>query len=225
MKIAILLPTKGRATQMQAWVGDMLLQQLPDCVKRFDIFFAVERHDVATLEAVTALVNLPTDARIKKTLVERDPGLTTAQAFNMAYAAANGCYDWYILAADDLRWHDGWLDFVVKEARAGAQVVGFNDGHTNIDTYAPHYMISQQFIDDHMAGEFVPAGYNTWWWDREVCELAKDAGVYAPAWSAWVEHRHPDWKTARTDGTYESMIPYRDMDKALYLKRRAARCA
>jgi hypothetical protein len=115
-----------------------------------------------------------------------------------------------------LDWREGWL---ANALLYSAEVIGLNDGVTDLSKAASHYLITDAFISDHLGGEFIPAEYHGWWFDREVVDKAILTGVYAPAWSARVEHLHPDWGKGQLDGTYERQWARRETDHALYLHR------
>ena len=222
MKVAVLLPTKGRARQLVARVTDLLLQEPPDDI-RLMIIYAVVTTDHATIHNIDLLKKMAWSGRISQHMVIRTHSDSTqVEGFNMAYRhARNLGADWFVLGADDLVWGVGWLARAFMEDPR-AEVIGLNDGHTDIAQYAPHYMAELSFCETHLNGHICPPEYKSWWFDREVCELARRLGVYAPAWGADVEHLHPDWQTADLDDTYREMLPTHDEDKATYLKRKKA---
>ena len=157
-------------------------------------------------------------------MVERFYPSTAVHAWNLATEAARD-YDWYVLGADDVEWCPGWLDEALAVAKAtGAHCIGLNDGdHTDLEQYAPHYMVTGTFLNGAIGGKIAPPHYLCWWFDREVCEVAKARGEYAPAWNAYAVHHHPDWHTAAMDDTYLEAWANHDIDKATYLTRKAER--
>jgi hypothetical protein len=203
------MPSKGRANQMAERVGDLLKQKTPKGVK-LAVYLAVESSDKETLAAAKKLPGVK--------LVKRHPGTTAVQGWNLAYKAAfaDGA-DWFVLGADDIVWHDGWLGAALKTAKeTGAQVVALNDGHTDLAQYGAHYMMTRQFSLEHLGGAFVPPRYKSWWFDRDICDLARSVGTYAPCEAAMAEHLHPEWKTADMDATYQDGYQHHGADHELY---------
>ncbi len=219
MNVAIIMPSKGRPSQLRRNATDLLMQ-LPPMGVELCLLLAVIWNDEPTVDAARDLAATWQDAYVMVGIVYRETDTTCVQGFNQGYLALKGTADWYVLGSDDQVYKSGWLaEALAVAADTGAQVIGLNDGHTNIDDYAPHYMMSGRFIEEHLGGLMVPPAYRSWWFDREVCEIAKRAGLYAPAWLAHVEHQHPDWGTAPMDGTYREMWPTHDVDKQLWLDR------
>ena len=217
MKVAVLYPTKGRPKQARERLSALLSQDTPEGVE-LEVIAAVCEDDIETRTMIAGLRAY--GDRLLVTI--RDSDTTSVEGWNQAYkvAANRGAY-WHVLGADDIVFHDGWLDEAVRIVRLGnVGVIGFNDLQTNIDNYAPHFMLSEYFADVYQDDWMIPPAYKTWWFDREICERAKALGQYAPAWNAILEHRHPDWKTAPMDDTYKEAWPHHDEDKATYLKRR-----
>jgi hypothetical protein len=224
MKVAVCIPSKGRAYQLESWLGVMLLQPLPPGVAELIVPIAYEADDGDTKNAAYRLRDLWADSDVTILPLARPSNSTAVIGWNMAYNVAYSAgADWFVLGADDIRWHDDWLkeSFRVADG-SGAQVIGLNDGHTNLDDYAPHYMAHRDYIENHQAGFFVPPVYQSWWFDRDVCQKAQALDLYAPAWLTWVEHRHPDWKTAPMDDTYQEARPLHEEDRRLYEQRKRA---
>jgi hypothetical protein len=223
MKIAVLMPSKGRPQQLERNAGALLMQPLPNGVEALYLMLAVECDDIGTLAVARKLQTLWQETAVSVSVVLRASSTTAVQGFNLAYVRARGVADWYVLGSDDQVWGAGWLDAALATAReTGAQVIGLNDGHTDLEQYAPHFMATGAFIETVMGGLIVPPSYHIWWFDREICERARALGLYAPAWAAVVEHRHPDWGTAAMDATYREAWALHDTDKAIYLSRQAA---
>lgn len=223
MMVAVILPTWKRAGQFKRHVSDLLLQIPPVGVDLL-LAAAVQANDEMTLKAVGELAALWRHSHDTSVItVIREPGTSCVEGFNLAYNRVRGLADWYVLGSDDQVYQVGWLAAALETAEtSGAQVIGFNDGHTNINNYAPHFMMSGAFIEDYLGGFMVPPVYTSWWFDREICEIAQRAGLYAPAWEAYVDHLHPDWGTAPMDATYREAWPSHAADKMTYLARQAA---
>lgn len=216
MKVAILLPTLGRAVQLRERMLDLLQQPTPPGVELAVVLSIVES-DTATIDTAVALTREYNNVFF----TIRAPGTTAVQGWNLAYQFAQRYFmaDWFVLGADDIVWHNGWLDAAVAAITPETDVIGLNDLHTNLEQYAAHYMVSAAFCRDQLAGNIAPPVYLSWWFDREVCDIARRAGVYTPAWEAVAEHRHPDWHNAAMDETYKAAWPKHDIDRATYLAR------
>jgi hypothetical protein len=205
LRVAVIMPSKGRPAQLERNAGALLLQELPEGVEHLVLVLAVECGDIVTLSVARKLQTMWQEADVSVVIVYRANDTTCVQG-------------------DDQVWQPGWLAAALATAQAtGAQVIGLNDGHTNLEDYAPHFMLSAAFIEKHLGGLLVDPGYYSWWFDREICEIARQNGLYAPAWAALVDHQHPDWGTAPMDATYEAAWPTHDADKAHYLERRSLR--
>lgn len=214
--VAVLIPTTGRAKQMLERVTDLLEQSYPVGDPPF-VYLAIPENDKKTLAAAEDLPPI-------RFIVKRPAKTTAVEGWNLAYAAAYADFaDWFVLGADDIVWHPGWLAAALACAEKNkAQVIGLNDGHTNLRHYGAHYMVHRDFIKKHMGGVFIPPAYKSWWFDREICEKAHGLGLYAAAHDATAEHLHPEWGTAEMDDTYELGYPLHDEDRDLYQARKAA---
>lgn len=222
MRIAILMPTYGRPDQLRQRANEMLCQDYPAGVELV-LVLAIISTDGATWEVAHDLVSMWYDSDRLIVLVKRPPGSTAVDGWNRAYKAVRSVADWFVLGADDQVYQSGWAQAALSLIHdTGALVVGLNDGHTDIDQYGPHYMIHRSFIDDELGGYMVPPVYQSWWFDREVCERAQRRGVYAAGWGVHVDHTHPDWHTAPMDETYKAAWHLHDIDKATYVRRRSA---
>lgn len=222
MRVAVVMPSRNRPLQLERNITDLINQPLPYGVDVLIVAACVEVTDTKSLNVVRKLQRLYPFEAVTVSLVCRDENTTCVQGFNLGYEALRGVADWYVLGSDDQVYQDGWLkEACGVAAKTGAAVIGLNDGHTNIDGYAPHFMMTGAFIETYLGGVMVPPVYESWWFDREICEVAQQAGLYAPAWEALAEHLHPDWKTAVMDDTYKAAWGSHDKDKTLYLTRKA----
>ena len=223
MIVAVLLPSTGRAEQMKARANDLLMQPVPDDAELW-LVLAPPADDAATINAGRELASQWQDSDVTVILAKRDANTTAVQGWNAAYEAIKDVSpDWLVLGADDIIWRPGWLANALAVAeQTGAQVVGLNDGHTNLRHYGAHYMVAREFAEEHLGGFFIPPAYSSWWFDREVCEKAAGLGLYAPAWNAVAEHTHPDWGNAAMDDTYQMAWPLHEVDRGIYEARKVA---
>lgn len=214
--VAVLLPTRGRAKQMTERVTALLDGALPDEIELV-VVLAVCEDDHETIEET---YNLVRDTRV--TFTTRPANSTAVYGWNLAHDIMRSA-DWFVLGADDIIWHEGWLESALYCASKNkAQVIGLNDGHTNLQHYGAHYMVHRDFIRNQLDGFFIPPEYKSWWFDREICERANQLGLYAPCHEAMAEHLHPEWNTAQMDATYEAGYELHDADRELYQTRKAA---
>jgi hypothetical protein len=158
------------------------------------------------------------------------PG-TFAERVNLGYQATSE--PWLLLAADDVRFHRGWLDQAQHAARDGADVVGTNDLHNPRVTageHSPHPMIRRAYADEQGAswdgpGVVCHEGYRHNFVDDELVTAAKQRGAWVMAFHAKVEHLHPLWGLAADDETYAIGREHIEADKALFGKRLAEHSA
>lgn len=218
-EVAVLLPSRGRAAQMTRNVTGLLDHKTPKGVN-LTVYLAIETSDKATVTAAGKLAKLYPNVVI----VKRGKDTTAVEGWNAAYeAAVKRGADWLMLGADDVEWDVRWLSECLRVAKeTGAQVIGTNDGHTDIALKATHYFVSREFTEEHLGGVMVPPGYSSWSFDREISDRAIEMGVYAPAYHANVMHRHPEWRTAEMDETYQAGYQHHANDRANYEKRKVA---
>lgn len=221
MRVAILLPTKGRAAQMKARVNDLLMQSVPPNVD-LTVVLAVCEDDEETIKAAGELIDQWEGSDVLVIRTYRPAGSTAVEGWNLAYSDVTDYADWLVLGADDIIWHPDWLANALKAAGDTYQVVGLHDGHTNLRHYGAHYMATAEFCAAHLGGVFIPPMYKSWWFDREVCEKAAGLGLYVAAWDALAEHAHPDWNKAPMDATYQEAWHLHDLDREVYEARKAA---
>lgn len=212
--VAVLIPSKGRAEQLKRNVQTLLDCDVPNGVE-LCVVVAMCRGDNQTIDVLWEMKDRYSDLFA----ITREDGTTAVQGWNMARMAARWA-DWFVLGADDIVFHTAWLkEAMLVIAQTGARVIGLNDGHTDLNDYAPHYMVHRDFLEQHQDGYMVPKEYKSWWFDREICQRARDLGVYAPAWLAIAEHQHPDWNTAEMDATYTEAWALHDVDRETYRQR------
>jgi hypothetical protein len=217
--VAVLIPSTGRPEQLQRNAA-ALVQQGPLSGVWLMVVMAIPSDDTASIEAARRVTLMKTPHTTRAWIALRKPGTTAVEGWNPPYEYVDSiCQpDWFVLGADDVVWHEGWLAAALRVAGRGVQVIGLNDGgHTDLAQYAPHYMAHRNFTEAILDGHIAPEPYRSWWFDRHVCELAQQLGVYAPAWDAIAEHQHPDWNAAAVDDTYRAGMNWRETDKALYL--------
>lgn len=218
-RVAVLLPTKGRAAQMSERVGALLLQPEPQGV-RLRVYLAVDETDAAS---TVAALNLASEYP-QAVIVYRKANTTAVEGWNQAWSRAySDGVDWFVLGADDLIWHKGWLQAAIDAAdETGAHVIGLADGYTDLTTAerATHFMVSRWFCDEVLHG-YIPAEYRAWRFDREICLRARALNMYAIAPNALLEHMHPAVGKGQVDDTYREAQPHHDADLEVLTRRMA----
>lgn len=130
------------------------------------------------------------------------------------------------LAADDLRFHPGWLEACLDAMVDDVQVVGVNDRirRRRRPTHATHFLMTREYAllpaIDGRAGPLSDA-YSHSFVDDELIATATHRGVYAYAPHAIVEHRHWLNRTAPDDETYRRGRARFDADRDTFTKRSA----
>jgi hypothetical protein len=213
--VAVIVPTLGRPGAAVPFMESLLASGASPVARVYAVADAgPEAH--AWLEA--GAVVIPWNG---------EPPGTYAQRVNLAYAHTEE--PWLFLAADDVKFHPGWLDQAQFAARKGAQVVGTNDLHNPRVTggdHATHMLIRRTYVDEQGASWDGPKvvcheGYAHNFVDDEIVAAAKDRGVWAPALHAKVEHLHPIFGLAADDDTYRLGRERFTDDQALFQARRA----
>jgi hypothetical protein len=145
-----------------------------------------------------------------------------SSAWNAALAVASG--DPLVLAADDLRWGEGWLDAALATLAAfpdGWGFVGFNDAHWGEDL-STHYLMSRRLIVEVFGGRVAWDAYRHSFNDREANDRARAACRYAWCEAAHVGHEHWTWGTRPQDATDTLALPAHPDSERAYQLRRAA---
>jgi glycosyltransferase involved in cell wall biosynthesis len=149
--------------------------------------------------------------------------LSAPRCWNLGAAAATG--DVLVLAADDLWWFHGWIGEMTEWMAAfpnGDGMIGFNDLAQDGNKLATHYAVSRRFAVEQFGGVLVCPQYRHYFIDNEATARGMRAGRYRWAQNSVVEHRHPAWRKAKSDGLYASRAPLMAEDQAMFQRRRAA---
>jgi glycosyltransferase involved in cell wall biosynthesis len=206
--IAVIIPTLNRPHRIAEIVAN-----LKDTASQAVPYFVIEEHDTATAEAIEA-------SGAGKIINKRSPSY--AGAVNTAVAETTEPY--IFLAADDLIFHEGWLEPLLELAKDFG-FVGTNDLY-NPDvlagTHATHYLVTRDYaklgtIDD--PDSLLHEGYIHNYTDTEAVATAKFRGQYTPCLESIVEHRHWVWGHATQDATYEKGTRTVSQDAALFGSR------
>ena len=210
MKTSVIIPTKGRPLQLRCCLMGLKA--------------TTREHDV---EVIVVVDQCKVSAAMLKTIpdikvINNAEHKGAVACWNQGYSVAKGAA--IVLGADDVVFLNGWLDAALEtlEELDGWGMVGFNDGITPAHAFAPHFLMTRDFINRYMAGYFVPPCYKHHYIDLEATARAKRAGRYKWCEDARIEHRHHAHKLAVMDDVYKLANAYLEADKAVYQARLAA---
>lgn len=131
------------------------------------------------------------------------------------------------LGADDLRFHNGWLELAMRQLRGRIGVVGTNDmGNRRVRSgqHSTHSLLSREYVLEHGTidepGKALHEGYDHNFVDDELVATAKLRRAWGFAGSAKVEHLHFHWKKGLgNDTTYQLGLRRFERDRALFNQR------
>ena len=220
--VAVIVPVLNRPDRVAP-----LLQSL-ESEPRARPIFMVSPNDPAEADEIAY------NSAAEMEIVEYDPGPGDyARKINDGYKLANhsGTYDWLFAGADDLRFHDGWLDAALRAHEiSGQRFVGTNDmwnPSVRNGRHSTHTLIRMDYIRDQGCSWDGPGivyheGYDHQCVDNEAVFLAKQRGEFVHAADSFVEHLHPFAKKAQMDATYEKALAHGRDDIRLFRDRQRA---
>ena len=209
MKTSIIVPTLSRPTQLRR-----NMERLLETVKGLDTEVIVAAE--VNRSSVEAVKDLPV-----RTLFQEEWRGSIA-GWNRGAAAARG--DVLVTGADDIWWHDGWLETALEALETGGTCyVGLNDtiwnGNTGLVT---HWLITRQGALDYTGGCLHIPWYRTTWTDQEVKARMVRAGQFQWCAKSILEHRHYLTGAAYVDKCYLTMNKYMQSDGETFKVRQAA---
>jgi hypothetical protein len=214
-RVSVIIPSAGRPEQCRACVDQLFETTLGWNVECIVVAEPLGL-DVSHLSLYRQLFRL--DRRVTFRLFKEHEG--PVRGWNVGAEASSGQF--LVFGADDLNWHEGWLAVALDTMngiRDRSGLVGFNDGITNGNREATHFMMSRDFCVEHHGGVLAFPSYHQYYTDVESWRRAKKVDRYRWAFQAKVEHMHPEWNKAKTDATYELSSPKFDQDKAIFMRR------
>jgi hypothetical protein len=146
-----------------------------------------------------------------------------------AQRAVSMGFDWFLLAADDVRYHPGWARAALAAHEStGALAIGTNDlGNPDVmaGKYATHPMAHRDYlacgtVDDPEGRLLFHPGYWHEGCDAEFAGTARMRGTWAYAADSIVEHLHHLWGKGEDDAVYAGSREHVEADRALYRRRR-----
>lgn len=222
MKVAVLIPVLDRPHRARP-LFDSLMGSLPARRSRWgtvrvEPWFLLSLGDEAEYAAVEEL-GLPP-------VVVPWPATRGDYARKMNYGVRSSDAEWCLFAADDLRFHDGWLEALFDaHAETHACVIGTNDlGNERVynGRHSTHTLIHRDYlacgtIDE--AGIVFHEGYWHNFVDDELVATALYRETWATALDSRIEHLHPHWRKADDDATYRKGQAHFEDDRALFHAR------
>lgn len=185
--------------------------------------FVVSPHD---LDERAALLKIAAPLIV----AEWEPGPGDyAKKINLGYQwAFSRGFTWVFTGADDLVFHDGWLDQALAVAAStGAAVIGTNDlwnPAVRMRKHSTHTLVNVEYVTRVGAswdgpGFVLHEGYDHQCVDNELVAAAKLRDRWAFAQRSVVEHLHPFAHKAVMDDTYRKALARGRQDIALYQQR------
>lgn len=213
--IAVVVPTRGRPQHAQRFMDS--LNASTDRCRVYAVVQADGEADFSAWLAAGANVLTHADHRF-------------GPKVNHAYRCTGE--PWLFIVGDDVKFHAGWADELIRAAElSSAKVIGANDlcnPRVMRGEHACHMLISRQYIAEIGAswdgpGYAWPEAYTHMFGDDEVVTKAKQqSGVFAVARDAVVEHLHPVVGKAPMDDTYDVGAESMHADRTLFRSRMTA---
>ena len=157
---------------------------------------------------------------------EREPG---DYARKINYGISITDEEWVFQGADDLRFHDGWLEAALRTAErmnAAPGVIGTQDLGNRLVKYgkhSTHSLVSRAYIEEMGTADgpgLMHEGYHHNFVDTEMVETAGYRRRWAFAKNAVVEHLHPHWNKGEMDATYDLGLGEFRADQLRFFERR-----
>lgn len=222
MSVLVLIPVLNRPHRVDALIENFVTQ-----TDEAQLMFLVSASDEAEREALRTRSNR---MRNEVTITPWTPGPGDyARKINLGYKLSEReGYGWVFTGADDLTFHQGWLDEALAQAVwSGRQVVGTNDlwnPSVRRGAHSTHTLVAVDYVRDMGGGWDGPGvllheGYDHQCVDNELVTAAKmrDQWTFAPR--SIVEHLHPFAKKAPMDSTYEKALAQGRADIMLFQQR------
>jgi hypothetical protein len=211
--IAVLVPVLGRPHRVQQLVDSFRSATSPSDAA---LYFVAQHSDVHEVAAIRA-------AGLEPILVG-DEDRSWAKKINRGFERTRE--SWLLLAADDLRFHAGWVDNARKLLRVHEGVIGTNDlgnPSTMHGVSSTHPLVRRRYaevcgtVDER--GRVLHEGYDHNFADTELVSTAKRRGLYVHCYRCHVEHLHPAWGKGEWDAVYTRGQEQYHRDGALFAAR------
>lgn len=210
MSVAILVPMLRRAHRVTP-----LLDSIAATAPQARVVFVCSPGDAGVLEAVAGHEHI--------TVAGPKPG-DYARKINAA--VRHTTEPLVFMAADDLKFHPGWLEAATDQLGDGVGVVGTNDlGSKRVmaGEHSTHSLVTRAYIERFgtidQRGVALHEGYPHEFVDDELVQTAMARGAWAFAPDSIVEHLHPSWGKAPTDELYEQQAKRMRAGRRIYRRR------
>jgi glycosyltransferase involved in cell wall biosynthesis len=201
-----------------------------------DVIVPVARHD--NLQRLFDSLAATNDGSARF-LIAQDEAMFGAQpqtyAQNVNMVLRSSTADWVLIVGDDVEFTPGWLE-AARELSDRYDVIGTNDSEQGRvrnpkvanGSHADHFFIRRSYIEDEGAsldgpGVIAHEGYQHWYTDVEIIELAKARGVYGHAHECRIIHHHPgfdgDEAAREADPIYMRAAEAAEADHKLWMRR------
>ncbi len=217
LKISVLLPSMGRP------------DRLVSCVEQ--IFDTTQDHDVEVVvviecdkESGPALRDSESLAGKPLKIIERPFHRGPVVGWNQALDNARPDAEAFILAADDVVWLPGWLDAALAALETLPDhdgMVGFNDSFLDGSEHATHYLVTRQFLIEHLGGVMAVPYYRHYCVDMENGARAVRVGRYVWAQDAVIDHHHYSYGKMEMDHTNKLGVSWNTADLKMFYTRQA----
>ncbi len=211
--IAVIVPVLRRPHRVAPLVHSFQGATAADDAR---IYFVAQGSDTAEVEAIRAVGLEP--------LIVGDEDQSWARKINRGYERTSE--PWVLLAADDLRFHAGWVDAVRPMLERSPGVIGTNDlgsPDTANGNRSTHPLVRRLYaqicgtLDER--DKIVHEGYHHNFPDTELVMTARCRGLYAHCAGCYVEHLHPLWGKAPHDEVYKLGMSRWHDDQQLFYQR------
>jgi GT2 family glycosyltransferase len=206
MKVSVIIPSTGRPEKLVECIRQLLTVS-PDV----EVICVIE-HDQESLKQMKE-----SGLNVKVLYHEELSG--PVNCWNAG--AVNSSGDAFVLGADDMWFHEGWLEeaLIALETIGGSGLVGFNALKENRKDFDDCYLVTKDFCKEEFGGVFIVPWYRHFGLDVEACRHAALHGKYVYAEKAIVEHKHWSFGKSKYDDTYAIDDLYHDIDYSIMMWR------
>lgn len=211
MTVVVLVPMLHRAHRVEP-----LLETITSTAPEARVVFVCSPGDTDVLQAVADLEHI--------TVPGPNPG-DYARKINAGVRHTSEPL--VFMAADDLKFHPGWLEAATARLDDGIGVVGTNDlGSKRVmaGQHSTHSLVTREYVDRFgtidQPGVALHEGYPHEYVDDELVQTAMRRNAWAFASDSIVEHLHPSWGKAPSDELYDQQGARMRAGYQLYRKRR-----
>jgi glycosyltransferase involved in cell wall biosynthesis len=213
-RVTILLPTRHRPDLLRR-----VLDSIRETAPKASLVVALDPDDtqghvIAAKRQYHAIV---------ATCEDNNQGCHSAWNTALAHAPADALA--FVSGADDVIFRPLWLEYslAMLDTMCDSGVVGFNDDFKQYDRYThpytSHYIMTRDFIVNHMGGVFCPPVFRNECADLWVCAVANKAGKFSYCDEAYVSH---EWRKDGMDETYIIAERHRDECRRIYYQLESA---